>query len=732
VSTASTTVREAVDDALPAVIDRVSVPRLVALGGVVVALWAFLSVLHEILVVTGDPGQLYYVIAGAGIVGTVLAGVIRPRTALGLGAAAVVGGTYLYVQSLPGGVQFLAVAAPMLTDAWELLAGLSVLRIVNADVWALTAAPGPVFLAWYLGLRRHYAAASAVAGGALGVMVLTGDATTTATLVGVVGVTIAVAFGDCDRRNEPLRNADALVVLLATMVVLTLFVGVVPGAADSLISTEGIGTEETTMESSLVYAGDGVSVTGPVELSPEVRYTVEADRESYWRAGTYDRYTGGGWVRSGGLRSYQGPLQSPPGDSRTLEQEYTAETEIATLPAANKPVSVGSVPVPVQVTDAGGFQPASPLQAGESYRATSEVPTANSRQLQAAGTDYPEGIETRYTELPDSTPARVAERTDRLTANADNPYDTARVIEQWLENNREYSLDVERPRGNIADSFLFEMDAGYCTYYATTMVTMLRTQDVPARFVVGYTTGQQVADDEWVVRGYNSHAWVEVYFPEHGWITFDPTPSSPRESAELDTLDDARTQGTDDVDTTESRQSTIDPATPSTPDGTPGGDGPEGSETTPPSGPGETGGDGFSLPSVPLPTPEQLGMGLLVLAGLLAAGRRTGLNQRLYRAVWLRRAPTGEPEDVVSGAYQRLVYLREQGGRQKAPGETPREFLDDADERAKRVGDLYERAKYGPGIDEAGATEAMRLLAELLDERSRLPHRLEKRDTKSR
>ncbi|QLD87414.1 DUF4129 domain-containing protein [Natronomonas halophila] len=708
--------------------DWVSVPRLVALGGVAATLWAFLSVLHELLVITGQPGQLYYVVAGAGLVGTVLARVIRPRTALGLGAAAVIGGTYLYVQSLPGGVRFLALAAPMLTDAWELLAGLSVLRIVNADVWALTAAPGPVFLAWYLGLRRHYAAASAVAGLSLGVMVLTGDATTMATLVGVLGVTIAVAFGDCDRRNEPLRNADGVVVLLATMVVLTLFVGVVPGAADSLISTEGFGNEETTMESSLVYAGEEVSVTGPVELSPEVRYTVEADREAYWRAGTYDRYTGGGWVRSGGLRAYQGTLPGPPGNSRVLEQRYTAETEIATLPAANKPVNLGGSPVPVQVTDAGAFQPASPLQAGESYRVTSEVPTADARQLRAASTDYPDGIDGRYTELPDSTPARVGERTDRLTANADNPYDTARVIEQWLENNREYSLDVERPRGDIADSFLFEMDAGYCTYFATTMVTMLRTQDIPARFVVGYTPGQQVTDDEWVVRGYNSHAWVEVYFPEHGWITFDPTPASPRQAAELETLEDARTDGTDNIDTNDSQDETVAPTTPTTPTGPT--DGPNGTETPPGSAPGGDDG-GFSLPTIPLPTPEQVGVTLLVLAGLAAAGRRTGLNRRLYRAVWLRREPSGDPEDVVAGAYHRVVYLLEQAGHEKAPGETPREFLADADDRARRVGDLYERAKYGPGVDETGAAEATQLLGELLDERSRLPTRTEKRDTKS-
>jgi transglutaminase-like putative cysteine protease len=733
---AAATLRGAVGDALRPVTDRLAAQsaRLVALGGVAVALWGFLSVLHELLVITGEPTHLYYVVAGAGLAGTALARVIRPRTALGLGAAAIVGGTYLYVQSLPGGVEFLSLVAPMVTDAVELLAGLSVLRIVNADIWALTAAPGPVFLAWYLGLRRHYTAAAAVAGGALGVLVLTGDAPTAATLVGALGVTVAVAFGDCDRRDEPLRNADAVVVLLATMVVLTLFVGVVPGAANSLISADGFGDDGATIESSLVHAGESIAVTGPVELSPEVRYTVEADRGAYWRAGTYDRYTGGGWVRSGGLRSYRGPLQGPPGESRRLQQRYTAETEIATLPAANKPTSVSSVPVPVQVTDAGGFQPASPLQEGESYRATSEVPTAGSQALRNAGTDYPDGIEGRYTNLPDDVPARVEERTSRLTANAENPYDTARVIEQWLENNYEYSLDVERPRGDIADSFLFEMEAGYCTYFATTMVTMLRTQDIPARFVVGYTPGQQVDGDEWVVRGYDSHAWVEVYFPDHGWVTFDPTPANPREAAEQEQLNDARANGTDGVDTNDSRRSTVAPVTPATPGGDgPPGDGPDGSETTPPgSAPGGDGGDGFSLPAIPLPTPGQVGVTVLVIAGLVAAGRRTGINERLYRAVWLRRLPDGDPEDVVAGAYRRVVYLRERAGRRKAPGETPREFLAEADNRAKRVGDLYERAVYGPGVDEGGAAEAAELVAELLEERSRLPHRLEKRDTKSR
>ncbi len=65
------------------------------------------------------------------------------------------------------------------------------------------------------------------------------------------------------------------------------------------------------------------------------------------------------------------------------------------------------------------------------------------------------------------------------------------------------------------------MDEGYCVYFATTMVTMLRTQGIPARMTVGYTSGQRIDENQWVVRGLNSHAWVEVYFPDQGWVQFD-------------------------------------------------------------------------------------------------------------------------------------------------------------------------------------------------------------------
>jgi len=281
------------------------------------------------------------------------------------------------------------------------------------------------------------------------------------------------------------------------------------------------------------------------------------------------------------------------------------------------------------------------------------------------------------------------------------------------------------------------MDAGYCTYFATTMVTMLRTQDIPARFAVGYTPGQQVEDDEWIVRGYDSHAWVEVYVPETGWVRFDPTPSAPRERTERQRLADARESGSEDVDIDASNDSELDRGTPE-PRPTATGDpttNPFRNESRPPGVDrgGETGGDGPGpSPSVPLPDREQAGVGLVVLAGLAAAGRRTGADRRLYRELWLRRLPDDSPEATVVGAFHRVVHLEERAGREREPGETARTFLADSDRRARRVGELYERARYGHGADEADAAEAAAHLSDLLEERSRLPAGVRRPHTGSR
>ena len=66
------------------------------------------------------------------------------------------------------------------------------------------------------------------------------------------------------------------------------------------------------------------------------------------------------------------------------------------------------------------------------------------------------------------------------------------------------------------------------------MVVMARASGLPARFVSGYSSGSYDAEKaQYVVRELNAHSWVEVYFPEVGWVEFEPTAAQPEISHTL-------------------------------------------------------------------------------------------------------------------------------------------------------------------------------------------------------
>ncbi len=166
------------------------------------------------------------------------------------------------------------------------------------------------------------------------------------------------------------------------------------------------------------------------------------------------------------------------------------------------------------------------------YSTRGVVSTASSNALRNADVDYPQWVSDRYLQLPDTLPVRVKRLALSLTVAADNPYDKARAIQAYLQRIP-YTLDVTLPPEgqDFVDFFLFELGRGFCQNYASAMIAMLRSLDVPARLVVGFGPGDY---DEgrggWVVRAKHYHAWPEVFFPEYGWVEFEPTPADVQDS----------------------------------------------------------------------------------------------------------------------------------------------------------------------------------------------------------
>jgi transglutaminase-like putative cysteine protease len=163
------------------------------------------------------------------------------------------------------------------------------------------------------------------------------------------------------------------------------------------------------------------------------------------------------------------------------------------------------------------------------YQVDSLVPVVGEAQLRVAGSDYPAWVEYRYLALPDNIPPRVLALARDLTATAPTPYDRALAIEKYLRTFP-YNLDLPFPpvRRDIVDYFLFDLQEGYCDYYATSMVVLARAAGLPARLAVGYASGTyDEPNARYLVTEADAHAWVEIYFPSFGWIEFEPTAGRP-------------------------------------------------------------------------------------------------------------------------------------------------------------------------------------------------------------
>ncbi len=94
----------------------------------------------------------------------------------------------------------------------------------------------------------------------------------------------------------------------------------------------------------------------------------------------------------------------------------------------------------------------------------------------------------------------------------------------------EYSLDAPlSPAGvDVVDHFLFDSRLGWCEQVASSLVVMARANGIPARLVTGFVPDERDrVTGSYVVRARDAHSWTEVWFPEVGWVAFDPTADVP-------------------------------------------------------------------------------------------------------------------------------------------------------------------------------------------------------------
>ncbi len=212
-------------------------------------------------------------------------------------------------------------------------------------------------------------------------------------------------------------------------------------------------------------------------------------------------------------------------DNLTEQIIYLEPIDTNVLFALPRPVIVrGNFPMLFKDSDDGISFPNNNSER-ISYRVTSDNTLPNIQSLRTDNS-LPAPEFQRYLQLPEKLDARIPQLAKKITGNSGNKYDKAKALENYLQNNFGYTLELKAGGEEPLAEFLFDYQEGHCEYFATAMAVMLRTQGVAARIVNGFQQGEyNETADVYVVKQRNAHSWVVVYFPaENVWIPFDPTP----------------------------------------------------------------------------------------------------------------------------------------------------------------------------------------------------------------
>ncbi|WP_087974648.1 DUF4129 domain-containing transglutaminase family protein [Oceanobacillus rekensis] len=303
------------------------------------------------------------------------------------------------------------------------------------------------------------------------------------------------------------------------------------GSGGATIQKVGYGEDDTRLGGSFIQDDNPV-------------FTAHASENHYWRIETKDLYTGKGWVSS-----TEPNYESQPGGSIALQtfadnvetEEHEAFIEFYENETINKLVYPYGIKKAEGIDNAAFFLDTNSdaIEARingsatnlSGYQLTYDHPSFEMNALRNNTDEYTNEIIEQYTQVPDTLPERVGDLAEEITAGQETTYDQAKAIERYFASNDfvYQTKGVPVPSGDedYVDQFLFESQVGYCDNFSTSMVVMLRTLDIPARWAKGFTSGEAVDVEgnrtTYEVTNANAHSWVEVYFPESGWVSFEPT-----------------------------------------------------------------------------------------------------------------------------------------------------------------------------------------------------------------
>ncbi|UAC48600.1 transglutaminaseTgpA domain-containing protein [Bacillus aquiflavi] len=309
---------------------------------------------------------------------------------------------------------------------------------------------------------------------------------------------------------------------------------------------------EREQASKVGYSMDDSNLGGPFVGDDEVVFTTEIDSKHYWKAETKDVYTGKGWERSHDDKvvfihqDERIPIVDILDGVETTEQRSSVimnrDYVHIFYPNGIKYIhtdtsSNGDLSYNVNKST-GKIEPIynGKAIALSNYDITYHNPSYHVEHLKEVtdvnAADLPQSFIEQYTQLPEGLPQRTTHLAEEITSAESNWFDKAKAVERFFQSGEFFydQRDVAIPsdRDDYVDQFLFETKKGYCDNFSSSMVVMMRSVGIPSRWVKGFTEGEykgvsQSGKKLYEITNNNAHSWVEVYFPNVGWVPFEPT-----------------------------------------------------------------------------------------------------------------------------------------------------------------------------------------------------------------
>lgn len=327
---------------------------------------------------------------------------------------------------------------------------------------------------------------------------------------------------------------------------------------------------------------------------------------------------------------------------------------------------------------------------------------------EAANLKLPKSIISSYLGFKSPVTPALKKIAQQITKHAHSPFAKAIALEQYFQSGRfQYTLSALKltnsPQGLL--NFLTKDPRGFCEQFAFAMAVLARLVGIPSRIEIGYTSGVKQPSGKWLVTTADAHSWPELYFPNLGWLRFEPTPGG------------RGGQGT---------AHQPDYATHAAAAGGNDGGNPNQNQHTGPPKIGKVGrinlghvhapdpGGVGSVPATPKPKNHwpiaQILLGLLVL--LILAGAVPGVTRIITRSRrW--RAVTDD-RSLASAAWQEICASLDDLGLSRKLSESPRalarrvaaesEIDESAREALGRIATVVERIRYAPTPAPASAT----------------------------